>query len=221
MTQWIRGSLFLLTVLGFSKGFAQSKMAARHDSISNCVHVTTPNWTGHHPQKTDRMLNFTMLSLDTAGRESWRSGVIESFDADGDGFFIKVTTPAYVPKHSGGIWCTGYIQRPRKKGFDTLQVNYGVVRPGRIQLAVKSAAPLNELYLIPASLWTAKIEQSDWQTNPAQIEKFRIYISPKNVIANIDETTYVVIGKIKEQYHTAVHYTKPYIVEALQTVTLN
>lgn len=220
MNKWMQWCCILAAMFCFTSSFAQTKKIIRQDSISNYLHVMPPNWSGHRPKEGDRPLAFIFQNIDTTGKVNWETKKTTAFEQDGLGYFVKVTVPPYVFKNSDRLWCTGIIQRPKKKGFDTLDVDFGSVKQGQIKLTLQTTAPVTAAYLVPARIWKAKIEKTAWATNDSLLVKYRMHLPGKQPYAYVDETTFVVIAFINKQYKTAVYYTQPYIVAHEQTVSI-
>ena len=209
--------IFTVLVFIISSCFIMSQDNNNADTtVSTYLHVKG-NWAGINVSR-DSLIGFILKNVDSSGKSNWQSGKITDFEKDSGGFFIKANIPSYVPANSDQIWCTAIFLKPVTEGFDTVKIKYGGTKLSRIKLILKSSPEGAEAYLVPNRIWMEKFENTSWEQNDSKIQKFRVNTSSTDTYAFVDETVFVVLFKMKDEYKLTIHYTKPAGVEQEQTV---
>src|SRR5215210_3257999 len=206
--------VFLICCFNYSKTVAQiySKDTCL---VTSYLHIFPEHSLNSYPKS---LVGFVLKHVDSAGNTDWESEKITTFDSTGSdsGVFIKVDLPLRCLKGPPTFWCTSLTVSA--KNNDTIRYSYGGVKLSDIRLFLKSRPEGAETFLIPNRIWQNKIEGTNWEKNNSIIENFRVNTSITNTFANVDQTVFVVLFKLKDKFKKIVHFTKPANVEHEQTV---
>lgn len=206
--------IFLMSVL-----HSVAQEGNRTDStITSYFHIRNP-WGDRWNR--DSIVGFELKNIDTLGNINWYSKQVSEFEKDEDGYFVKANIPMHVLKNSSQVWCTSIALESFGNSFDTIRYQYGGVRLSKIKLNLRSSPEGAETYLIPNRIWMNNFENINLSNDASKIQKFRVNTSATNTYAFIDETVFVIIYKINNQYKQLVHHTKPFNIEPEQTVWIN
>jgi hypothetical protein len=211
-----RGSLFsIIFIFIISSATAQNDI--RKDStVSTYLHIKGE--LINSGKSKDSLIAFALNNIDLIGNSNWKSGEITEFEKERDGYFIKADIPAYVPDNSSLMWCTSIFIRTSGNKTDTIRSKYGGLKLSKIKLLLNSTPEGAESYLVPNRIWIEKFANTHWDKDDAELQKFRVNTSSTNTYAYVDQTVFVVIFKLNDQYKKVIHFTKPASVEAEQAV---
>jgi len=213
-------SLLVISIFLFSgcKGIPH-KAYYSDSSVTTYLH-TEIDWWYVEPQ--DSLIGFRFRNINRFGKQNWKSKLILEFDTIAlYEYYVKANIPLFALNNSKKMWCTAVYLRHSRNGLDTISREYGGVEISKIKLILKSNPQGAETYLIPNRIWMDKFDGVSFEKDDSPIQKFRVNTSSTNTYAYVDETVFVVLFKINNKYKKLIHQTKPFKVEAEQTVWIN
>ncbi len=153
---------------------------------------------------------------------SWTSKEVVPIDEDSTQFFIKAEIPARIYNMKNMITCAAYVPAQMSGSGERLYaIDYGGVQLSDITLHLNSTPAGADVYLFPNRFWTQHLEKINWQKDLASYWKFKVATSTTNTFVKIDQTVYVVVFKLGNQFKQSILYTKPESVQNTETISVN
>ena len=166
-------------------------------------------------------------TIDSSGSVFWTSEKITDFVEDSSQYAIKVEIPQIVLVKSRKTECLYLYSELINKGGSkqSLETLYYFVNRSsdfsNIKLNLISTPKGAEIFLIPNRVWMKEFDGKKWQSyGETYMVKFRVNGTTTNTFTHIDETVYVVLFKLKDDYKLRTLYTKPAQIAPEQTVTI-
>jgi hypothetical protein len=196
--------------------FAQEKSK---DSLVSCfLHVNINPNTGFRDYGNIKFFKLHYNNADV----KWESDEMIPLDKDSLGYLVNANIPRDIYESNKMIDCAAFVSAYENIGGDTIKrYDYVGVKLSNITLQLNSNPAGAEIYMFPNRYWTSAIEKTNWQKNISDYWKFKVGTSTTNTFVKIDQTVYVIVFKLGDQFKQTILFTKPESVQNQETISVN